>query len=109
MKENSKKDWKLFQAKVPEWQERYMEELIKSYITLFNSPGYASDHFWELEKRIREDRKHPGVKMQLQKSEMAWDAVSLLQLGVITMDDLNEFSVDFVDTVKLILERRRDW
>ena len=47
--------------------------------------------------------------MQLQKSEMAWDAVSLLQLGVITMDDLNEFSVDFVDTVKLILERRRDW
>ena len=108
MKENSKKDWKLFQAKVPEWQERYMEELIKSYITLLNSPGYASDHFWELEKRIREDRKHPGVKMQLQKSEMAWDAVSLLQLGVITMDDLNEFSVDFVDTVKLILERRRD-
>ena len=109
MKENSKKDWKLFQAKVPEWQERYMEELIKSYITLLNSPGYASDHFWELEKRIREDRKHPGVKMQLQKSEMAWDTVSLLQLGVITMDDLNEFSVDFVDTVKLILERRRDW
>ena len=109
MKENSKKDWKLFQAKVPEWQERYMEELIKSYITLLNSPGYASDHFWELEKRIREDRKHPGVKMQLQKSEMAWDAVSLLQLGVITMDDLNELSVDFVDTVKLILERRRDW
>ena len=109
MKENSKKDWKLFQAKVPEWQERYMEELIKSYITLLNSPGYASDHFWELEKRIREDRKHPGVKMQLQKPEMAWDAVSLLQLGVITMDDLNEFSVDFVDTVKLILERRRDW
>ena len=109
MKENSKKDWKLFQAKVPEWQERYMEELIKSYITLLNSPGYASDHFWELEKRIREDRKHPGVKMQLQKSDMAWDTVSLLQLGVITMDDLNEFSVDFVDTVKLILERRRDW
>ena len=109
MKENSKKDWKLFQAKVPEWQERYMEELIKSYITLLNSPGYASDHFWELEKRIREDRKHPGVKMQLQKSEMAWDAVSLLQLGVITMDDLNEFSVDFVDTAKLILERRKEW
>ena len=109
MKENSKKDWKLFQAKVPEWQERYMEQLIKSYITLLNSPGYASDHFWELEKRIREDRKHPGVKMQLQKSDMAWDTVSLLQLGVITMDDLNEFSVDFVDTVKLILERRRDW
>ena len=109
MKENSKKDWKLFQAKVPEWQERYMEQLIKSYIILLTSPGYASDHFWELEKRIREDRKHPGVKMQLQKSEMAWDAVSLLQLGVITMDDLNEFSVDFVDTVKLILERRRDW
>ena len=109
MKDISKKDWKLFQAKVPEWQERYMEQLEKSYITLLNSPGYASEHFWELEKRIREDRKHPGVKMQLQKSEMAWDTVSLLQHGVITMDDLNEFSVDFVDTVKLILERRKEW
>ena len=109
MKDISKKDWKLFQAKVPEWQERYMEQLIKSYIILLNSPGYASEHFWELEKRVREDRKHPGVKMQINKSEVAWDCVSLLQLGVITMDDLNGFSEDFVDTVKLILEKRSDW
>lgn len=109
MQGNSKRDWKLFREKVPEWQERYMERLIKEYIEFLNSPGNASDHFWELEKRIKKDRKHPGVLMQLDKAEMAWDTVSLLQSGVITMDDLNDFSESFVDTVKLILDRRGNW
>lgn len=29
MVEISKKDWKLFREKVPDWQEHYMEGLIK--------------------------------------------------------------------------------
>ena len=49
----SKDDWKLFRKRIPEWQERYIERLVKKYIDLLSSPGYASDHFWELEKRIK--------------------------------------------------------
>jgi hypothetical protein len=53
MVEISKSDWKLFRERLPEWQEHYMERLTKEYIELLSSPGNASDHFWELEKRIK--------------------------------------------------------
>lgn len=57
----SKSDWKLFRERIPEWQEHYMERLTKEYIKLLSSPGNASDHFWEFEKRIKQDKKHSGV------------------------------------------------
>lgn len=31
MVEISKRDWKWFRERVPDWQERYMEQLIKEY------------------------------------------------------------------------------
>ena len=49
----SKKDWKLYRECVPMWQTRYIEKLNREYIELLSSEGDASDHFWELEKRIR--------------------------------------------------------
>ena len=33
----SKSDWKLFQEKVGQWQENYMERLNKKYIKLLSS------------------------------------------------------------------------
>lgn len=45
MNDITKSDWKLFQERVPEWQEHYMERLIKEYVELLTSPGKASDHF----------------------------------------------------------------
>jgi len=55
MAEISKADWKLFCERVPEWQEHYMERLTKKYIEILSSPGNASDHFWEVEKRIKNE------------------------------------------------------
>ena len=52
MFEISKADWKLFRARLPEWQEKYMERLTKEYIELLSSSEPASTRFWELEKRI---------------------------------------------------------
>lgn len=103
--EISKADWKLFRERVPEWQEHYMEQLIKEYIDLLRSPGNASDHFWELEKRIKRDRKHPGVIIELNKSDAIWDIALLAKKKVITLDDLQGFSADLIDAVKLILNR----
>ena len=53
----SEKDWKLFRSKISDWQEAYMEKLNQEYIELLSGDGYASDKFWALEKRIREDKK----------------------------------------------------
>lgn len=101
----SKQDWKLFREKVPEWQEHYMEQLVKQYVELLSSPGNASDHFWELEKRIKKDRKHPGVLLEMRKSEAIWDIAILVGHEVITLEDLDGFSEDLIDAVKLILGR----
>ena len=101
----SKSDWKLFREKLPDWQERYMEDLTKKYIELLSSPGNASDHFWELEKRMKKDKRHPGVLLEMNKSDAIWDIAMLVGENVITMDDLEGFSQDLFDAVKLILSR----
>ena len=101
----SKTDWKLFCKKVPEWQEQFMERLIKKYIELLSSPGNASDHFWELEERIKNDKKHPGVLLRMEKSEAIWDIAIFIRKKVITLKDLDGFSQELIDSVKEILDR----
>lgn len=101
----SKRDWKLYRERVPEWQEHYMERLTKEYIELLSDPGNASDHFWELEKRIKQDKKNPGVLIEMSKSEAIWDIAAFVGRGIITMDELDGFSEDLIDAVKLILKR----
>ena len=103
--EISKADWKLFRERVSGWQEHYMEQLNKEYIELLGSPGNASDHFWELEKRIKQDKKHPGVLIELKKSTAIWDIAFFVHDGVITMDELDGFSKDLIDAVNFILSR----
>lgn len=105
MVEISKSDWKLFREKVPKWQEDYMERLTMEYIKLLNAPGNASNHFWELEKRIKEDKRHPGVLIEMRKSEAIRDITRYVRDEVITMDEIQEFSEELIDAVKLILRR----
>ena len=97
----SKKDWKLFRERLSDWQENYMEGLVKEYVNFLNDDKKpASDKFWELEKRIKEDERHPGVIMEMSKSEVIWDIVRLIRLKVITYDDLSDFSDELQMEVK---------
>ena len=105
MVEISKKDWKLYRERLPEWQEHFMERLTKEYIELLSAPGNASDHFLELEERIRKDKKNPGVLLNVTKSNAIWDIAVFVGRGIITMDELDGFSPDLVEAVKLILSR----
>lgn len=103
--EISKSDWKLFRERVSKWQEHYMEQLTKEYIELLSSSEKASTRFWELEKRIKQDKKHPGVLIELRKSTAIWDIAYFVRDEVISMDDLEGFSEDLINAVKLILRR----
>lgn len=51
--EKSKRDWKLYQEKIKEWQEHYMEKSVKEYADYLCGEIPASTKFWELEKRIK--------------------------------------------------------
>ena len=95
----SKADWKLFRERISGWQEAYMERLTREYIELLSGNEPASKKFWALEERIREDKRQPGVQLELKKSEVGWDLIRLLGEGVITESDLEGFSEDLKDTV----------
>ena len=104
----SKMDWKLFREKLSDWQENYMEGLVKEYANFLNDDKKpALEKFWKLEKRIKEDKRHPGVVMELKKSEVIWDIVRLIRLKVITYNDLSDFSDELQNEVKRILEMSR--
>ena len=68
---------------------------------------YGQDKFWELEKRIKKDKKHPGVIMEMSKSETIWNIVYLIRLNVIAYDDLVDFSDELKESVALIMDRNK--
>ena len=104
----SKKDQKLFRERLSGWQENYMEGLVKEYANFLNDDKKpASEKFWELEKRIKKDKRHPGVIMEMSKSEVIWDIVRLIRLKVITYDDLSDFSDELKQEVERILEMKQ--
>ena len=87
------KDWKLFREKLPEWQEAYMERLIKEYTELLADDEAASDKFWALDKRIRADRQRLGVRVnEVTRSKLQNILTGLIIENVITEDDLQDFS-----------------
>ncbi len=85
-------DWKLFKSKIGIWQTAYMEKLNREYIDLLSADSTASEMFWALDERIKKDRKSVGVVADMRRSQMIPNIISLLGDGVITEDDLNEFS-----------------
>ena len=101
----SKSDWKLFQKKVPDWQEAYIGKLLKEYIALLESPKEPSTKFWELKERISNDVKTPGVVIVMTKKDMFFNIVDLINLGAITMADLDGFSNELIENVELHLKR----
>ena len=101
--EVSKSDWKLFRTRIGDWQEAYMERLVKEYMDLLVRAENASDKFWKLEERIMKDKKHPGVMLELSKENMIFDIVSLIIIGVITTADLEGFSDKLRESIDFLL------
>ena len=103
--EVSKSDWKLFRDRLGDWQEAYMERLIKEYIDLLDGAENALDKFWKLEERIKKDKKHPGVMLELSKGNMIFDIVALINSDVIITADLADFSHELKESVDFLLSR----
>ena len=98
-------DWKLFRKKLPLWQEAYMDKLNQEYIQILSGESLASEKFWELEKRIRIDKKSVGVVADMRRSQMYSNLLSLLVNEIIGEDDLDGFSEELVEIIKFVVER----
>ena len=96
----SEKDWKLFRSKIADWQEAYMEKLNREYIKLLSGEGNASEKFWALEKKIRQDKKDCGVQCEMSRSNQFYLMLSLLNEGAITLEDLSDFSEELQEIMK---------
>ena len=101
----TERDWKLFRNKIADWQESYMDRLGKEYIVLLSEDADPSEKFWRLEKRIKEDRKKAGVRVEMSRSNLIYNIISLINEGAISFEDLEEFSNELKETVRYLVER----
>lgn len=74
-------------------------------MNLLDREENASDKFWKLEERIKKDKKHLGVMLELSKGTMIFDIVELLNTGVIITADLVDFSDELKERVDFLLHR----
>lgn len=102
-------DWKLFRQRLPDWQEAYMDRLNQEYIRLLSGEGLASDKFWELEKRIRMDKKSVGVVAEMRRSQLYSNLLSLRVNEIIREDDLNGFSEELSEAIKFAAEQSKSF
>lgn len=83
-----------------------MNHLNKEYIALLNSnDGNPSDKFWKLEERIKKEKRHPGITIEMRKSSAVFDIAGLIICKVITYEDLIDFSDELKEAIKMILDR----
>ena len=97
---SSKRDWLLFRSKLAGWQEEYIE--------LLRGDGSEADKFWELCKRIHEDRRCAGVQISMRGSDPLPIICRMINEGVITLGDLDEFSEELREVVATITEPHKD-
>ena len=101
----NEKDWKLFRARVPDWQEAYMEKLVEEYKALLNGNEQASDLFWALWNRLNRDKRSPGVMLEnLSRSTMRMNLLLLLRHEIITIRDLDGFSEELREDLNHVVE-----
>ena len=108
MYDTTKADWKLFQERLPKWQENYMDRLAKEYIALLQGNEEPSSKFWALDERIKNDKRRPGVRLELNKRDVDMDLVRLINDGVITFENLDGFSAELIERVKFLYESFRN-
>ena len=101
----TEKDWKLFRSKIADWQESFMDRLNTEYIAILSKDANPSDKFWELEKRIKEDKKKAGVQVRMSRSNLIYNLISLLNEDAISFEDLEEFSDGLKETVGALIDR----
>lgn len=99
-------DWKLFRKRLPIWQEQYMEKLIEEYKEYLSSDALASEKFWGLEKKIKQDKKDTGVLAQdVSRSNMKFLMMDLINEGAIGKEDFEGFSEDFKEQLIFYCDR----
>ena len=83
-----------------------MGRLCDEYIELLSGDGDPSEKFWQSEKRIRSDKRNPGVQLEMTRTKFIYNIIALINNDVISIEDLEDFSDELKEIVKAFLERQ---
>lgn len=87
------------------FKQNYMGKLNREYQEILAQDKNPSDIFWELEKRIWQDKKKTGVIVRgMSRSNMWIHMMELLMEGAVTLEDLSEFSEDLQERMAWIMK-----
>ncbi|WP_283171182.1 multidrug transporter [Curtanaerobium respiraculi] len=100
-------DWKLLNKNLPGWQEAHMEKLLKGYKELLCMDEGAAERFWELDDRMKRNKRSAGVIVRgLSRSNALANIISLLGDEVIAVEDLYGFSGEVLEAAEPYIERQ---
>ena len=100
----NEKDWKLFRSRLPGWQETYMERIVEEYRELLGSEDQASEKFWALDERIKQDKRNPDVLLHdVKRSNMYIHLLQFLRYEVIRLENLDGFSEELQEKLTWII------
>ncbi len=83
-----------------------MGRLCGEYIELLSGDGDPSEKFWQFDKRIRSDKRNPGVQLEMTRTNFIYNIIALINNDVISIEDLEDFSDELKETVNAFLERQ---
>ena len=83
-----------------------MGRLCDEYIELLSGESDPSEKFWQLDKRIKSDKRNPGVQLEMTRTSFIYNIISLISNDVISIEDLEDFSDELKETVNAFLERQ---
>lgn len=100
----TEKDWQLFKNKIVSWQEAYIDRLNQEYIELLSKDAAPSEKFWQLNKTMKKDVKKTGVQLEMKRSRLIVNLLSLINEGAIGFEDLEGFSEELKETIFAFIE-----
>lgn len=81
----------------------YMDKLNEEYIALLKGKTVSVQKFWELHVCIQHDKHKVGVVAEMRCSKLIENNTSLLHEGTIKYEDLEEFSNELKETIRLFI------
>ena len=83
-----------------------MDNLIREYAKfLADDRLQPSERFWTLNNRIQEDRRRPGVQIELRKQSAVFELARLIADGAVSLDELDGFSEELQNMVRILCKR----
>lgn len=77
----------------------YINQLNQEYLDILNGENKPSEKFWQLDARINNDKKSPGIELEMKRSHLIKNILTLLEEDVISNKDLEKFSHELQTTI----------